>query len=107
MIEERNYHMFNIGSYAVNGYRGLDATVYPPYADMKFRNNTDHYLLVSSTNKGKSTYVALVGTTPDWKVSLSKEKITGYVAPPAGTITTYSNKFAKGRTITLEHPTPG
>jgi vancomycin resistance protein YoaR len=106
-IEERNYHMFNIGSYAVNGYRGLDATVYPPYADMKFLNNTDHYLLVSSTNHGKSTYVAIVGTMPDWKVSLSKEKITNWVPAPTTPIYTTSPLYASGRVITLEHPTPG
>lgn len=106
-IEERNYHMFNIGSYAVNGYRGLDATVYPPYADMKFLNNTDQYLLISSTNHGKSTYVAVVGTKPNWTVTLSKEKVTNWVPAPSTPIYTTSPLYAKGRVITLEHPTPG
>ena len=107
MIEERNYHMFNIGSYSVNGYRGLDATVFPPYADMKFRNNTDQYLMINSTNHGKSTYVAVVGTKPNWTVTLSPEKRYDYVAPPSKPIYTTSPLYAKGRVITLEHPTPG
>lgn len=106
-IEERNYHMFNLQSYAVNGYLGLDATVFPPYSDMKFRNDTGQYLLISSGTKGAATYVGIVGTKPNWTVSIGKEKISNVIPPPSGTITSYSDKFAKGRTITLEHPTNG
>jgi vancomycin resistance protein YoaR len=106
-IEERNYHMFNLRSYAVNGYYGLDATVYPPYADMKFRNDTSQYLMISAGTRGRATYVGLVGTKPNWTVSLSKERIYDVKAPPPEPIMTTSDLFAAGRTITLEHPTNG
>lgn len=54
-IEERHAHSYRVGYYEQrsNGVRdvnlaGLDATVYVPIVDMKFTNDTDHWLLMET-----------------------------------------------------------
>lgn len=45
-ITERRAHGYRVGYYEPP--IGLDATVYSPYVDLKFRNDTDHYYLIES-----------------------------------------------------------
>jgi len=58
-ITDRTNH-----SYAVHYYEpiGMDATIYPPAPDMKFRNNTGHYILVQTTQVGQQLTFDFYGT---------------------------------------------
>ena len=54
-INERHAHSYRVGYYELlsNGARdpnlaGLDATVYVPFVDLKFTNDTDHWLLMET-----------------------------------------------------------
>lgn len=59
---------------------GLDATVYVPLVDFKFKNDTDHWLLMETyVNKGARTltwkfYSTPDGRTVDWSTSGLKKK---------------------------------
>ncbi len=59
---------------------GLDATVYVPLVDFKFKNDTDHWLLMETyVNKGARTltwkfYSTSDGRTVDWSTSGLKKK---------------------------------
>ncbi len=64
-ITERTNH-----SFAVSYYKwpypewGVEATIYDPAPDLKFRNNTDHYILIQAYTKGGKAYVDFYGTDP-------------------------------------------
>ncbi len=72
-ITQRRNH-----SYAVHYYEwiaddrpravGLDATIYAPYQDMKFVNNTPGSLLISTRLEGKRLYFDFYGTPDDRRV---------------------------------------
>ncbi|MBI4099383.1 VanW family protein [Candidatus Microgenomates bacterium] len=49
-IIARTAHTYRVGFYEQGGFLpGLDATVYPPNPDLKFKNDTGGYLLVQAT----------------------------------------------------------
>ncbi len=67
-ITERRNH-----SYSVNYYdpQGLDATIYPPYVDMKFLNDTGGSILIQTmTTKSGKAYSNIYGTPTKRTVDL-------------------------------------
>ncbi len=80
-ILERWNHGYIVSWY---GEPGLDATVYSPYVDLKFKNTTDAFLLVQpvvDTARGVITF-RLWGTKPDWTVEVSKPVQEDIQEPP-------------------------
>lgn len=79
-IVERYNHGYVVSWY---GQPGLDATIYTPTVDFKFRNNTEHYLLIESEiNEAKGTLTFyLYGTKPDWTVEVTGPEISNEVPP--------------------------
>jgi vancomycin resistance protein YoaR len=107
-IDERHWHTFAMHHYANNGYLGLDATVFPEdNVDFKFLNDTDHGLLILAGTNGDNASVTLVGTKPDWTVSVAPEVDSNVVPAPTAPVRTTSPVFAKGRQIILEEAQPG
>jgi len=53
-------------SYAVRYYApaGTDATIYPPWTDMRFMNDTDGALLIQTHHEGDNAYFLYYGTKP-------------------------------------------
>jgi vancomycin resistance protein YoaR len=72
--------------YVVSWYeppRGLDATIYTPSVDFRFRNDTEHYLLVKpevDTEEGRLTFV-LYGTKVDRAVEMDGPEISNITKP--------------------------
>ena len=80
-ILERWNHGYIVSWY---GEPGMDATVYSPYVDLKFKNTTPAYLLIQpivDTQKGILTF-RLWGTKPDWTVEISKPVYEDIQDPP-------------------------
>jgi vancomycin resistance protein YoaR len=59
-ITERTNHAYAVHYYAPIG---MDATIYPPNPDMKFRNNTGKYILVQTAEVGQSLTFDFYGTS--------------------------------------------
>jgi vancomycin resistance protein YoaR len=73
-IEDRSAHAYRIRRYEQEGLPlGLDATVYDPSTDFKFRNDGPSYLLIQTAiDDAKGTLAFyLYGTKPDWTVTWS------------------------------------
>lgn len=71
-IEERNYHLYWIVGYTSRGVEGLDATVDEEAGlDLKFKNTTDHYLLIQSWVEDGKVVFGLYGTKPEWTVKVT------------------------------------
>jgi len=81
-ITERYAHGYVVSWY---GEPGLDATIFTPKVDFRFRNDTGHFLLVKpevDTAKGEITFT-LYGTRPDRVVEADPPQITNVrKAPP-------------------------
>lgn len=71
-IVERTPHLWRIEYYEQDAQPGFDATIYAGGPDLKFRNNTGHYLLIqveTDLDAYRQT-VRFYGTAPGWSVSI-------------------------------------
>ncbi len=95
-------------SYAVSYYTpyGLDATVYPPSADLKFINNSPSSILIQTFTIGSKAYYNFYGTKDDREVYMIGPYYSAWQSPPPKK-TEYSNKLAPGETQLLGHAVPG
>ncbi|ABU56175.1 VanW family protein [Roseiflexus castenholzii] len=89
-ITERHAHPFYISWYDAFSFPdqaapGMDATIYTGVQDLKFVNDTGHWLLmetIADTN-AQVLSVRLYGTRPDRRVAVVGPEIANIVAPPA------------------------
>lgn len=83
-IVERHPHSYRVGYYEQDSSPGIDATVYAPSVDLKFKNDTPSHVLVQAyTNPISSTLTfSLYGTSDNRKVTLGKPIITNQKPPP-------------------------
>jgi vancomycin resistance protein YoaR len=83
-IVERYAHAYRVGYYEENSPPGIDATVFVPSVDLKFTNDTGHYILVQSKIDLDNLYLEfdLYGTKDGRKVSMTTPIVTNQVAPP-------------------------
>ncbi len=78
---ERWAHGYVVSWY---GKPGIDATVYTPKVDFKFKNTTDAYLLIKpivDTKKGILIF-EFYGTKPGWKVEVGEPQYSNRQPPP-------------------------
>lgn len=84
-ILERYPHSYRVSYYEQGGFGpGLDATVFYPTVDLKFRNNTRHHILIQmsvDTKKGILIF-ELYGTSDGRWTKLGQPKILEQTAPP-------------------------
>lgn len=107
-IVERYPHAYRVGYYEQSFPPGLDATVYPPSVDFKFKNDTSAYILVQATfNKTNTSLVFdLYGQPDNRTVSLSTPIISNRTPPPPPRYQE-DPSLAKGITKQIERPAVG
>lgn len=79
IIERRNH------SYRVSYYEppaGMDATIYNPSPDLKFKNDTGHHILVQAKINGDELKYTFWGTKDGRKVEASAPVIWNITSPP-------------------------
>lgn len=83
-IEERHAHSYRVSYYEQDSGPGIDATVYSPSVDIKFKNDTPgHILIQADTDTVNKTLVFSMYGTSDGRVSeISKPVILSSVPPP-------------------------
>lgn len=69
-ITERRPHSWKVSYYSQSMGDGLDATIYPGSADVKFINDTPSYLLIQAYTDGSEAYFKLYGTPDGRKTTL-------------------------------------
>jgi len=93
-ITERHAHGYVVSWY---GEPGLDATIYTPNVDLRFKNDTSAFLLIKpevDKAKGRITF-SFYGTRPDRTVELSKPEISN-VRPPEPPIYQEDSSLPRG-----------
>ncbi len=80
-LVERYNHGYVVSWY---GEPGMDATIYTPTVDFKFRNDTDAYLLIEPVVDSVNGTISFLfyGTKPDRQVEVSKPIISDVKEPP-------------------------
>lgn len=84
-ILERRAHAYRVGYYEQGFPPGLDATVYSPTTDLKFKNDTPNYILIQPTIDLKNLTLSfeIYGTDDGRTATTTKPIITSQIAPPA------------------------
>jgi vancomycin resistance protein YoaR len=79
-LVERYNHGYVVSWY---GKPGMDATIYTPTVDFKFRNDTDTYLLIEPVVDSVNGVISFqfYGTKPDRQVEISEPIISDVVKP--------------------------
>lgn len=111
-ITERRAHSYRVGYYEQGFAPGLDATIFYPTTDLKFKNDTNAYLLIQPTmNKSDNSLTFEIYGTSDGRISnVSKPIITSSIKPaddlyiddptlPSGTIRQIEHKAWGARVI--------
>ncbi|MBI3984842.1 MAG: VanW family protein [Candidatus Levybacteria bacterium] len=83
-IVERQAHAYRVGYYEQDSPPGIDATIFVPSVDLKFKNDTGHYILVQReidlANYSLKFY--LYGTSDGRKTEIGKPVILSQSPPP-------------------------
>lgn len=83
-VIERNAHAYRVGYYEQDSPPGLDATTYVPTVDLKFKNDTQNYILIQSAidyDEQKLEFF-LYGTKDGRDVLISKPVVSDQTPPP-------------------------
>lgn len=83
-ILERNQHAYRVHYYEEDQPPGIDAAIYTPNIDLKFKNDTGHYILVQtifSPEEYRLTF-ELYGTKDGREVTINKPVILSTSPPP-------------------------
>ncbi|GIV79473.1 MAG: VanW family protein [Litorilinea sp.] len=99
-IVERYNHGYVVSWY---GEPGLDATIFTPTVDLRFRNDTGAYLLIEPVvdSQGGTITFNLYGTRPDRQVIVSKPVISD-VIDPGPPVYTVDESLAPGQKKQVE-----
>lgn len=83
-IEERHAHSYRVSYYEQDSLPGLDATVFAPNYDLKFKNDTPGYILIQAkTDKYNYTLTfELYGTNDGRKAEITKPVILSQTPSP-------------------------
>lgn len=78
-ITARQAHSFRVSYYEP---AGTDASIYNPWPDLKFINDTDHHILIQARIEGADLYFDFWGTNDGRQVEKTRPVIYNIVAPP-------------------------
>lgn len=83
-IVERHSHAYRVGYYEEDSPPGLDATIFVPSVDLKFLNDTGHYILIQSKIDldNLSLEFELYGTKDGRSVSMTIPVVSNQKPPP-------------------------
>ena len=88
-IVERNPHAYRVGYYEQagdpgNGKPGVDAAVFFPRTDFRFKNDTPSHILVQTVfdEKNKSLAFEIFGSNDGRRVSISTPTVSNQIKPP-------------------------
>lgn len=107
-ILERNAHAYRVGYYEQDSPPGLDATVYGPSVDFKFKNDTQNYILIQTSvdpNFLKLTF-RLYGKK-DGRISVVKPPIITSKSPAPPTVYQDDPTLPKGVEKQVDFSAPG
>lgn len=81
-ITERHPHSYRVSYYEQDSDPGIDATIYVPTVDLKFKNDTDKHILVQSiVDLNEQRISFMIYGTDDGRVSVLSKPVVSNVRP--------------------------
>jgi vancomycin resistance protein YoaR len=80
-ITARRNHSYNVSYYLENGLPGTDATIYDPWPDFKFINDTENFVLIQARIEGNDLYFDFWGTRDGRKAERTTPSVWGWTDP--------------------------
>ena len=107
-ITERKPHSYRVSYYEQDAPPGLDATVFAPYADLKFINDTPAHILIQTEYDQAKAYLSfkLYGTADGRTAKVDNFRLWD-VTPPPPTLYREDPNLPPGTTKRIEHGIPG
>ncbi len=99
-VVERTNHLYVIDHYVP--VLGVEATIYQPGVDMKFKNDTNQYILIEAKTDGSNVTVSIYGTKPDREVVIEEPVIKNVVPTDRTLIRQESPALPKGTQVMTE-----
>lgn len=84
-LVERRTHAYRVRYYEQAGHPpGMDATIYQPSVDFKFKNDTPNWILITAKTDRKTSNLTFEfwGTKDGRAVEISKPQVSNVTAPP-------------------------
>jgi len=83
-VVERRAHSYRVGYYEQDSPPGLDATVFSPTTDFKFKNDSPGHILIQTKvdTKNSTLVFEIYGTSDGRKSSITKPVVSGVSSPP-------------------------
>lgn len=81
-VVDRTGHAYRVGYYEQGFPPGLDATVFYPSVDLKFKNDTPGHILIQAYTVGVTLYVDLYGSSDGRVAKLTTPVVTNQIPPP-------------------------
>ncbi|MCL4384149.1 VanW family protein [Patescibacteria group bacterium] len=107
-ITARQYHAYRVSYYEEDSKPGFDATVFIPSPDLKFINDTGHYVLIQNTYDGvnKRLTYEIYGTSDGRTVDISNYHQWG-ASPAPPDVWVDDPTLPPGKVVQDEHAIPG
>ena len=99
-IVERTTHSYRIRRY--EPILGIEATIYPPAVDMKFRNDTDQHILIDARTDAGNVYITMYGTRPNREIDVEGPIVTNIVPATREVVRKDTPLLPRGQEITSE-----
>ena len=81
-ITARTAHAYRVHYYEEDSPPGIDATIFYPTVDLKFKNDTPGAILIQAWTEGLTLYVNFYGTSDGRKTEVSTPIILKQTPPP-------------------------
>ncbi len=81
-VVERTAHAYRVGYYEEGFPPGIDATIFSPTVDFKFKNDTQNSILIQTRIEGLTLYVDFYGTSDGRVAVVSNPVVTNQTPPP-------------------------
>lgn len=105
-ITSRTAHAYRVGYYEQGFPPGLDATIFYPSVDLKFKNDTQGYILIQTEVNGVNLTVNFYGKKDGRIVDVTTPKILNQTPPPPE-LRQDDPTLNKGEVKQVEHPAWG
>ncbi len=102
-ITQRANHSYRVPYYEP---AGTDATIYDPAPDFRFKNDTGHWILITTLIKGDNVFFTFWGTDDERQILQTKARVYNIVPPPPKKIIETLD-LPPGKTKCTERPHAG
>lgn len=107
-ITERNAHSYRVSYYEQDSPVGIDAAIYSPSVDLRFKNDSPGYILITAefSEEDSSLAFKIYGTDDGREVEISEPVVHSRTPPPAPVYEDDPSR-PKGQTVRVESPVWG